>query len=192
MPTLPTPLTPVAVNVIIQEMTISVLGLPANAFDQVRVDWQTQGQPFQGIADDICYLRSVEEDDEYNRVRDLETVFNDDDTVTVITSYTRIWRTFWTLYGPNSFDRARMLRSALFKDVSHDALAKYSLYLVTDPAAPIRVPEYEDGQWWERVDFSAQFNEAVVEPETTGFIKSVEVIVQSDAGVIADVITEQS
>ena len=183
----PTPLTPYAINVALQTMTIQALGLPPHSFSQVRVDWQTQGQPAWPINSDLCFLRAVEVDDFYNRIRDVETIYNDDETVTLLTTYTRVWRVFWMLYGPNSFDRARILRSALFGQTSHDFLAASQLFFMTDPAAPVRVPELRDGQWWERVDFTAEFNEAVYETETAGLVKSVEIVVEDSSGTLADV-----
>ena len=173
----PTPLTPATINIALQAMTIKSLGLPDNSFDAVRVDWQTFGQPAWTVDQDVVMLRAVQEDSDYDKIRDLTTVFNDDDTVTLVTNYTRVWRVFWTIYGPNSFDRSRILRSSLFNQAIHDMLAVSQLYLVTDPAAPTRFPELFEGLWRERVDFSAQFNEAVYETETTGFVKSVDVVI---------------
>ena len=188
---MPTPLTPVALNILFQAMTIKALGLPDSSFNLVRVDWQTEGQPFQKIDEDICYLRSVEEDDDYNRVRDEEAVTLDSDSVQVITSYTRVWAAYWTFYGPNSNDRARVIRSMLFKAESHDTLAEQNLYLVTDPSAPVRAPELFQERWWERVDFSARFDEAVQEVETVGAIKSAEILVQDLNGPVADLTVER-
>ena len=187
MPTFPAPLTLAQVNDLLQQMTITALGLPENSYASVRIGWQTEGQPFEDITADVVYLFAVEEDDDYNRLRDNLVFSNDNNSVIVAESYTRVWRFSWTFYGPNSFDRARRLRSALFNTASHDAMAAYQLYLITDPAAPVRVPEVFQKRWWERVDFSARFNELVVETDTTGFIKSAEIIVEDATGVVADV-----
>ena len=71
--------------------------LPSH-YAAVRVDWQTQGQPAQTITEDIAYLRCVEVDDNYNRVRDVQTLPNTADpgyptnptTVVQLTTYQRI------------------------------------------------------------------------------------------------------
>lgn len=208
MSTFPTPLIPSTINKALQQATLSMLGLANNAYNLVRVGWQTTGQPFENVADDICYLRAVEDDDPYNRVRDVrifptnydEGLYNEggyDDPQAVggftqVTTYTRVWRVSWTLYGPNSFDRARMLRSALFGQSSHDLFAGSNLYFVTDVSAPRRVPEYFNGEWWERMDFEAQFNEAVSEVEAITTVGSVEVILEDKNGILADITADGS
>lgn len=176
--TYPVPLTPFAIQSVLQAATLAALGLSPTAFNLVRVDWQTQGQPTGTVNDDITYLRALEVDNPYNRVRDVQTLPNDSQTVLQLTTYTRVWEIAWTLYGPNSFDHARILRSAMFQQAIHDELALWQLYLVTDVQAPQRVPEYFQGQWWERVDFSVLLNEAVSETLVIGSVESVEVIIE--------------
>lgn len=270
MPTYPTPLTPNDVQILFQTQTLAALGLSSTSYDKVRVAWQTQGQPAWDVTQDVTILRAVEDDDQYNRVRDVDTLENltadgaidgaliavggtgydvddtflvtggtamgvvddvggsgavtafhfvstgsgyttgtkattggtgsgltisvtlvgpnvDPTTVVQLTTYTRIWRLFWTIYGPTSFTNARLLRSYLFTQDMHDALAAKNLYFVTDPSAPQRVPEEYEKQWWERVDFSAQFNEAVTETQVINSVASVEVIVENSNGVVADI-----
>lgn len=163
-----------------QIMTLSVLGLGPTAFAQVRVGWQRQGQPAWTVDEDVVILNAVEDDDAYNRTRDVQyeiTELNPPGGLTQVTTYTRVWRVMWTFYGPNSFDRARQLRSGLFLQAPHDSLALSNLYLVTDVSAMQRVPELFEQQWWERVDFSCQFNEAVTEIPIVNAVKSVEVTV---------------
>jgi hypothetical protein len=92
--------------------------------------------------------------------------------------YTRVWSIAFAIYGPNSFDHARLIKSALFMDWTHDILAASNLYAVMDISDPRRVPELFSGQWWERVDFSCRFNEGITETTTTPSIASVEVILQ--------------
>lgn len=171
----PVPLTPDAIQALFQDITIKAVGLPDNSYDKVRVGWQRRGQPAWGVDDDLIFLRAVEEDDLYNRVREVETVAYDDRSLALLTTYTRVWRVFWTIVGPSSFDRARVVRSTLFNQDIHDLFATWQLYLITDPAAPMRVPEFFEGLWRERVDFSAQFNEAVSETKVVGTVRSVTV-----------------
>jgi hypothetical protein len=185
------PLTPPQIDTVVQTATIAMLGLPVPqsttdpVYERVRIGWQQQGQPFETIDEDIITLRCVEVDDLYNRVRDVSYVQNN---FVKLTQYTRVWQVFWVVYGPNSFDNCRRLRSRLFDQDIHDIFSSSLLYLVTDPAAPTRVPEEHDGQWWERVDFWAKFNEFVTEEYGSQAVLSAEVIViDSKAGEIADI-----
>jgi hypothetical protein len=187
-----TPLVPATINVVVQDITIAALGFAPGDYKKVRVDWQTFGQPFVTPQEDMVALRCVEVDDWYNRVREQHLELNDDNqSFTQTTEYTRVWEIFWSLYGPNSFDNARKLRSALFSDATHNAFKEANLYLITDPAAPVRVPEpFDNTEWWERVEFSAMFNEDVAEVDVINAVTSVEVIVEDSTGVLADITTK--
>jgi hypothetical protein len=160
-----------------QLLTINMLGIAPPtapndpAYNAVRIGWQQRGQPAYKIGDDVAFVRCAEVDDPYNRVRDVTQVPNPQDTndppqsVLQLTTYQRVWQTFWELYGPNSFDRMRQIHSALFTQTVHDTFAalNLNLYWVTDPPCPRRVPYYSDGQWWEFVAFDSRFNEGVTE-----------------------------
>jgi hypothetical protein len=167
-----------------------------------RIGWQQQGQPQQRITEDVVYVREIEIDDQYNRIRDVSYDLSEDgNTYTKTTNYTRVWRVFWCVYGPNSFDNARKIHSRLFDQDIHDQFAASQLYWVTDAEAPVRAPEPYDRQWWERVDFSARFNEFVTEEYVTQYALSTEIIIDNELGTeIADItvtapgvlLTEQS
>jgi hypothetical protein len=202
------PLVPAQMDAVIQQATIAMLGIvlqvPANptdpAYSQVRVGWQQQGQPAQQINEDVVYVREIEVDDAYNREKYKsnysETVGSGGAAITTFyeqTNYTRVWEVFWEFVGPNSFDHARIVRSSLFSQATHDIFAASQLYLVTDPAAPRRVPEHRDNQWWERTDFSARFNEFVTEVVEAQSVVSAEVIVSTSGGQsVADIVVEES
>lgn len=156
-------------------------------FSQVRIDWQTTGQPMMQVTDDVCFLRALEIDNPYDRNRDVVVSDYDDDNVQFTTTYTRVWEIYFTLYGPNSFDRARILRSGMFIQDYHDTLAQSSVYFVTDPAPPRRVPDQRDGQWWERTDWGpVLFNEAVTEYRIVPAVDSVEILIETKRGLAAD------
>ena len=78
------------------------------------------------------------------------------------TTYTRVIRCVWSIYGPNSFDNGQTTRDRLFDGDIRGTLAASNLYPKTNVIAPVRVPEYFQGQWWEREDFSVQFNDELV------------------------------
>lgn len=200
MAALPLPLTPKIIEPLMQLITATALGLDitdVKTYSKVRVGWQTDGQPAFDLINNTVFVRCTEEDDEYNRIRDEEQAdFGVEPSIQVqlTTKYTRVWRVFWTIYGPDSYDNARIIRSALYTQAIHD-LIEYGfsgygqlglgqggyggdgvpLFLVTDASAPRRVPELKDGRWWERVDFDCQFNEAVTEAVLVNAVSSTEV-----------------
>ncbi len=127
----------------LQALVVGILGLnPANdplAYSKVRVGWNAQ--PGFALTDDICSIRATEADDEYNRIRDRQVAPNNSTGVYLTDTFTRVWQAHLTLYGPNSFDHARLIKSALLLDWTHDTLAASNLYLVTYLPATRRVPE---------------------------------------------------
>lgn len=181
-------LTPVQMNDIIQPLTCGMIGINPPNLSLVRVDWQTQGQPFIPTpGNDICFISCVPENVEYSKVRD--RVFSGKGPVTETWTYTRGWRISWVLYGPNSTDRARMIHSAvIFMDYFSDALSLSNLYPLSDPNQPTRIPEELNAQWYERADFSITLYEAVTETIDYAAVTSVEVLVNTkDASPVADV-----
>jgi len=179
-----TPLIPAQIEPLFQAVTALAVGatLPNGGPDpdQVRLEWQTESQPEAPLSKTVTYLRCVEEDDQYNRVRDSLTGAASQGNAPQVNTYIRVWRVYWCFYGPGSFDNARKMRSALLMDQgTHDALMTANLALVTDMRAPLRVPErWSGGQWRERVDFEAAFNELVTEVPIVPVVNGLEVIIE--------------
>lgn len=173
------------INVLMQALTTQMLGIDQTNprfNDFVRLDWPTGGQPAWKITDDACFLRNVVSDDQYNRIRDKASAFNDGVTNTETFTYTRVWKTSFSLVGPNSLDNARLIKSALFLDFPLDSLAKSNLFIISDIADPIRAPELFDGQWWERVELEVRMNEGVTETILTPAIASAEIVIADEFG----------
>lgn len=184
-------LTPQILSTLLQTLTCQMLGLdPAQdalCYAKVRLDWPTSGQPGWKVGDDVCFLQVTEEDDAYNRLRDRRVSPSNATSVVSRDTFTRVWRVSWSFYGPNSFDQARLVKSALLTlDFPAEQLAQANLYLVTDFPATTRAPEKFQGQWWERTDLSVKLNELVEETLTVPTISSVEVILENESGPVAD------
>lgn len=155
-------------------------------YSKVRIGWQQQGQPGPDINLDTAIVRCTPLDTEYSRLRDKVGELNDV-TITYSDVFTRSWQTFWTFYGPNALDHARAVRSALITiQFVADALATNNLYVNPSIEEPRRVPELFQGQWWERVDLVAEFNEQITETYSVGTVGSVEVKVFTKDGQISD------
>lgn len=158
-----------------------------NAYSKVRLDWPTQGQPAWAISEDVVFLRIAEHDNEYTKIRDVEILARDAASVTQRFTYTRTWSVYWVLYGPNSFDRATILKSALLLDYAYDLLAASSLYATGTLGTTKRAPELFASQWWERSDLEIYLNEAITETTGINSIGSAEVILDTVRGVVADI-----
>jgi hypothetical protein len=192
----PVPLVPKQTEIAMQALTIQLLGLPIPvsptdpAYSTVRTGWQTLGQPAPKLPlEDVVFVRCTPVDDQYNRGRDVDPLPNDSLTVGQVSTYIRVWETMWSIYGPNSFDNARKIKSGLFTQALHDAFAvlNLNLVLITDPAEFRRVPFELGGEWCERVDFEARFNEQVNEVEIVPSVASADVLVFNEKGLVAEV-----
>jgi len=174
-----TALTSTEVQTAFQAVAIAALG-GAEDFSTVRCGYQTQGQPAWKITDDVCIVMATEEEDEYNKLREVRLSQYDATHDLATTVYTRVWLLRFTFYGPNSFTRARRVKSAMYQQAAHDALAAKNLYMMMATDALTRAPENFQGEWWERTDWRAKFYEAVAEYELQQTVGSVEVLVYTD------------
>lgn len=183
-----TALTVAQINLILQQLSLGMMGQTVNPTnDFVRIAWPTEGAPFSDVSEDICYLSCVPRDHSYDKIRDRSNESASDPNLEEIWTYTRVWEIRWVLYGPNSTDYARALRSALYQDYFTEALQNSQLFPESDFPQPIRVPEQINGQWYERVDFKCLMYEFIQETILRQTVESVEVIVKNSDGTIADV-----
>ena len=145
--------------------------------NKVRIAWPTNGAPTWKIDEDVTFLRITPVDDKMARQQNI--IYNpheqDKAYAKKQTGYTRVHKINWTLYGPNSYDNADIIRHLIF---DYDYMQKFkvkNLFLVTDVPMPTRLPEYYNGQWWERTDFSATFNEAVIRESKVPYITGTDI-----------------
>lgn len=137
--------------------------------NKVRIAWPTDGSPAWGIDEDIVFLRITPQDDRI--ARHLDVLYTDEsDYALKENGYTRVHRIDWTLYGPNSYDNADLIRYNILNSKFWEDFKQYNLFLITDVTMPVRVPELFNGQWWQRTDFQASYNELVVRREKKDYI----------------------
>lgn len=164
-----------------QNITCQMLGIDMTRSEnqgKVRIAWGRDGVPSWKIDEDIVFLRITPQDDKM--ARELNIVYKTPEEISneyLIrnTGYTRVHKIDFTLYGPNSYDNADVIRNSIF---SYDYMLKFrkkNLYLITDVAMPTRLPELYNGQWWERTDFSCTFNEAVIRETQVPYINSTDI-----------------
>lgn len=161
----------------------------ANTF--CRIAWNTDGAPAWSVGQDVISIQCIEEEDNYNKIRDRWNTSNDSVSVTQNDEYTRAWRVSCVGRGPDAFDRIRIIKSALLQDFTHDILAAYNLYLVPELNASVRSPELFEGQWWEVTTWFSKFYEQVNETITVQSVESTEVIIENENGVVANFTVSQ-
>ncbi|RXI46088.1 hypothetical protein DP145_01750 [Clostridium tetani] len=164
----------------IYDITCKMLDIDLNKEenqDRVRIAWPTDGSPAWSIDEDVVYLRITPIDDSMARQQNI--AYNPDKDNKAYakkqTGYTRVHKINWTLYGPNSYDNADIIRHLIF---DYDYMKKFkekNIFLITDVPMPTRLPELYNGQWWERTDFSATFNEAVIRENKVPYITGTDI-----------------
>lgn len=157
------------------------IGSDPNAFSKVRVAWQNQ-PAWKSPQDDVVTVMGVVVDDPYNRIRDVMNAPNDETTITETTNYTRAWEMRFSVYGPNSVDNARLIKSCSRLPWFRDIVSASNLYLVPNESDPIGVPENFNQQWWDRSDYRAKYYEAVQETITQQTVATAEVILEAANG----------
>ena len=172
--------------------TTQMLGLdPALAVNasKVRIAWPTDGAPSWKITDDVMFLRIGDFDDSINILRDNVMTTFDADNANQSTAYTRVLIVHFVCYGPNSFDNAFLIRNNLYKQIYRDLLNVKNIYLIPQINSPVRSPELFNGQWWERTNMMAKFNELIQFNQTVPYLKSatVEVADQNDNSSIVNI-----
>lgn len=144
---------------------------------KVRIAWQAEGAPGWDIEEDIVFLRITPQDD--RMARQLDVTYNptveDRFNLRKKTGYTRVHKINWTLYGPNSYDYADVIRHLIFDSGYMKKFKSKNLFLITDVPMPVRLPEKINNQWWERTDFSVTFNESVIRENKVPFLQSAEI-----------------
>lgn len=159
---------------IIWVFTVKTLGLdPLSDFAQetVRIGYGPEGQPGWKRTDDQIFILVTTVDDPYVRQTEITYMDKTQDDLNLVSSYTRVLQVSWTLYGPNSFDNADVIRNGLYTQVN----SFEPLKLVTSVPASFRLPELFAGQWWERSTLTARFNEKVVRRNTVNYIDSADI-----------------
>ena len=185
-------LTPPAVQAIFQGLVLQILGItvdpknPGAAAKQVRVAWNPQrGKPGWEPNEDITVIKATVFKHPYNRVRD--NVY-DTDSETLVMGYTQVWNVAFICYGPTSYQRATLIRSAMSLEWVRFYLQQIpqyvsQLFMVGSFKEPTYIPEDFQGQWWYRTDLELQFNEQVNETITTPSVASLDVEVITDTNV---------
>lgn len=167
------------VNDLCWEATVRMLGYDPNdrkQASQVRLSWPPQGAPGWKQTEDVVFLRVEDQDDSINKQIDTQYAQSGQpDYASQISSYTRVLIVHWTLYGPNSFDRAFMLRNLLQEPQYLNLFKAKNLYLIPEVKSPVRAPELYAGHWWERTDMSVRFNETIVFNGQVPYLQSAEV-----------------
>ena len=153
-----------------REIVLDILNLdPKENHSRVRFPWGSNLDEMSDIGsapafrreDDVCMIYALPYDDPYNRGRERHTEDHGGRDLVLVDTHTDVHQLMFANYGPNAYECARDIRDGLFLQDIRRKLHRNNFALVTDCSAVRRVPELWEGSWWNRVDFTAVFNELV-------------------------------
>ena len=178
-----------------QELTCNILGIPLldntdpeNPVpinqDKVRIAWPTTGAPAWKITEDITFLQITPVNDPYMQQRHTEHVNTGAGNINQLIQYTRVHEVQWICYGPNSYEHAETIRNGIYLTEFKDLLGAQNLHLILDVPAVKRSPELYNGQWWQRANLSARFNELVIRTTSVPYLVGTDIKVITEKGVV--------
>lgn len=173
-------LTLAQIQVLILNATIAATGLDQK---NVRFAYQSDTQPAWEINQNVIVIYVNYLDSQYDKNRDTQYVHLNTDHATENVSYTRVISVDWTLYGPDSFDNADILRTGLLIEDIRNPMDAQGVKVASEINAPRRIPYEFNNQYWQRVDLYAEFNVATLRNTIIPYFKSVTVEVVTDEGV---------
>lgn len=166
------------------DLTMRILGIDSTVEENqgmVRISWSSDGAPAWAITDDVIFLQvNNVDDDRVDKQRDVNYVGANANNVEMTIGYTRVHKISWVLYGPNSFDRADLIRNGLFLNEFKEFMLTNNLAMVLDNDIPKSTRELFNGQWWLRTDFSSMFNEKVVRNTKVPYLSGIDVKIRKD------------
>ena len=156
-----------------QSVAVSVTELsPKN----VRIGWQSEGQPAFNIDENVIGLMVTIEPDPWDVQRDVTYQYVNELALTEKVTYYRVLNVQFQIFGPDSFNLADKLRSGLLSNNALLEMMALNVAPLTDIPTPIRVPYLFNGRWWDRTDVNCVFNnrvsrEATVDPVSGAVIQ---------------------
>lgn len=137
--------------------------LPENA-NKIRSSYPPEGAPAWRIDEDVIFFILNESLDNYSRQVDSLYIAGSD-TVYKQSTRTRYWSVSITAYGPNACENLNSIKDRLMSYKVKLLLNSGKLYIVPQQSPILRSPELFSGQWWNRWDYTAYFNEHYILPD---------------------------
>ena len=156
--------------------TTAIPGVP------VRHAYQGQSQPSFEITDDVIFLNINNIDSPYDKQRDITYSAADSQNANQSIFYVRVIQTTWTIYGPNSWDNADIIRNGVLTPPILEILGDSQVYPIPGISPAIRAPYLFDGQWWQRCDLNVNFNVGTLRVNTAPYLQSAEIELEDDQG----------
>lgn len=150
--------------------------------DHVLIQYATQGQPSSKITENYAYVRISPEVDTRQIYKNRRMVYDESSGTRNIVQFSQRTLTLGIIfYGPSCVDNATIFSEMLYLPEQKLALDQKGLSLVPDRTdGPLRVPEFHNGQWFERADLELRFYEQVQVSEDVQTFEDVDIRMEVD------------
>lgn len=165
------------------DLVESMLGLTQ---DNVRIQYQAEGQPMPKFGEDMVFINVQPEIDERNIYKSRQEVYNNtNDNFTYIQKSQRTLVAEFVFYGNHANENAKIVNESMYFPNYEYMLSQYDLALVPDRTdGPNKMPELVNGRWWNRSDLKMRFYNLVSYKTIIDRIANVEITVETEGGLI--------
>ena len=157
---------------ILRQAVLKCLGLPDDESTSRRVCTGWLDAPEFENSEDIAFVTVTPSSDPITRQRDTTWIPNGDGTAEYTETGLRVMSANFVFYGPNANEDAQTVRNRIQMPAAREFLMRSGIGLIIAGHEPVRIPEARDGQWWERADYSINFNVISSYSERIGTIES--------------------
>ena len=140
-----------------------LLNLPITDNTTVRIPYgatsKTGSAPAHNPQSSVCYIYVSPTDDGYGRQHHIRYIngASNDDGMTEADEYTEEYAVIFSCYGPDSYDRARLIRDGLYGIAVKNLLGAEKIYLKAGLPPLVQTHEIVNTQWVKRCDVTATF-----------------------------------
>ena len=139
----------------------------------ISLAYPQEQPPECSTAEDIVFIRLLEQDSDYSRPLNI-SYESTDDTVLKHASRTRVWQLQLAIYGPAAHQNITRIKDGVFRQDIKRYLAESSVFLVPDLPLCQRITDQPAAAGFNRWDVALTFNELHMLPvEDLGSIQSV-------------------
>lgn len=123
----------------------------------------------------VCYVHVEPTDDGYGTKHHIryQNGATESDGMTEVDEYTEEYAVIFSCYGPDSYDRARLIRDGLFTQEAKRILSEMRVYVKTNLSPLAQTHDLMNTQWVKRCDLTATFY-AYVRIEREGAVEPIE------------------
>lgn len=164
---------------IMWDVTKAITSFPDN---QILHAFQPNGQPGFEITQNLIYLNVSPQDDPNDKQQ--YTLYGPGDNLnaTGATTYTTVFSVDFTLYGPNSYDNAVMIKSRILNDDIREIMTNQLVFPVADIPAPRYAPYDFNDQYYNRTDLTVTIYVGSIRTASVPYLQSAAIISIPDVG----------